>query len=335
MNHDRTYRPVPYAPALRLRDADNSIRPHTYGVRVCSCTSIATEPCRPTACVCAGSFTVVGIPDSSFLTPNWPRHPDHLGSSSWITTTNGTVKQHLHYLPWGEEFVNQRSSHFDGVRYTFSAKEKDSETGLSYFGSRYYSSDLSIWLSVDPMSDKYPSLSPYTYCADNPVKLLDPNGNFPIIPFLIKAGINAMADCLMQAAMNYYFNPQTAGDLRAFFLNINGWITLKSGAEGAIPWKIPGGKAGRAAVTAAGDVLAYFCASPKQYTTKQALEDFTVGFIGELAGGGLSDLIAKYGAPAVAKGLCRIPGFSVNKIRGLTGYNLVSDYAQNLTKRLK
>ena len=60
--------------------------------------------------------------------------------------------------------------------FTFSAKEKDSETGLSYFGSRYYSSDLSIWLSVDPMSDKYPSLSPYVYCADNPVKLVDPDG---------------------------------------------------------------------------------------------------------------------------------------------------------------
>ena len=61
--------------------------------------------------------------------------------------------------------------------YTFSAKEKDSETGLSYFGSRYYSSDLSIWLSVDPMAAKYPSLSPYTYCADNPVLLVDPNGD--------------------------------------------------------------------------------------------------------------------------------------------------------------
>ena len=60
--------------------------------------------------------------------------------------------------------------------YTFSAKELDSETGLSYFGSRYYSSDLSIWLSVDPMSDKYASLSPYVYCADNPVKLVDPDG---------------------------------------------------------------------------------------------------------------------------------------------------------------
>ena len=65
--------------------------------------------------------------------------------------------------------------------FTFSAKERDSETGLSYFGSRYYSSDLSIWLSVDPMADKYPSLSPYTYCANNPVKLVDPNGEDWII----------------------------------------------------------------------------------------------------------------------------------------------------------
>ena len=60
--------------------------------------------------------------------------------------------------------------------YAFSAKERDMETGLSYFGARYYSSDLSIWLSVDPMSDKYPSLSPYVYCAENPVRCVDPNG---------------------------------------------------------------------------------------------------------------------------------------------------------------
>ena len=71
--------------------------------------------------------------------------------------------------------VNCQLSTFNWI-HTFSAKEKDTETGLSYFGSRYYSSDLSIWLSVDPMSDKYPSLSPYTYCANNPIKLVDPNG---------------------------------------------------------------------------------------------------------------------------------------------------------------
>ncbi len=42
--------------------------------------------------------------------------------------------------------------------------------------ARYYNSDLSIWLSVDPMADKYPSTSPYTYCGNNPIVLKDPNG---------------------------------------------------------------------------------------------------------------------------------------------------------------
>ena len=102
-------------------------------------------------------------------------HPDHLGSASWITNIYGRTIQHLYYLPWGEDFVNQRSSSWNAM-YTFSAKEKDTETGYSYFGSRYYSSDLSIWLSVDPMSAKYPSLSPYIYCANNPLKYIDPNG---------------------------------------------------------------------------------------------------------------------------------------------------------------
>ena len=56
-------------------------------------------------------------------------------------------------------------------------KERDSETGYSYFGARYYDSDLMTgWLSVDPMADKYPNISPYAYCAWNPIKLVDPDG---------------------------------------------------------------------------------------------------------------------------------------------------------------
>ena len=47
---------------------------------------------------------------------------------------------------------------------------------ISSSSARYYNSDLSIWLSVDPLSDKYPNLSPYTYCADNPVRLVDEDG---------------------------------------------------------------------------------------------------------------------------------------------------------------
>ncbi|MBQ9658554.1 MAG: RHS repeat-associated core domain-containing protein [Clostridia bacterium] len=58
----------------------------------------------------------------------------------------------------------------------FNGKEKDYESGFHYYGSRYYSSEISMWLSTDPMADKYPSLSPYNYCANNPIKLIDPNG---------------------------------------------------------------------------------------------------------------------------------------------------------------
>ena len=46
----------------------------------------------------------------------------------------------------------------------------------TYFGARYYSDNIMQWLSVDPMSDKYPSMNPYMYCAGNPIRLIDPNG---------------------------------------------------------------------------------------------------------------------------------------------------------------
>lgn len=54
--------------------------------------------------------------------------------------------------------------------------EKDFETGYHYYGARYYDSEKINWLSVDPLSDKYPSMSPYAYCANNPVILVDPDG---------------------------------------------------------------------------------------------------------------------------------------------------------------
>ena len=61
---------------------------------------------------------------------------------------------------------------------SFTGKERDEETGYGYFGARYMDYELTtMWLSVDPMSDKYPSISPYAYCAWNPVKLVDPDGN--------------------------------------------------------------------------------------------------------------------------------------------------------------
>ena len=101
--------------------------------------------------------------------------PDHLGSTSWVTDSAKNGVQYCEYLPYGEPLVDQRSTTWNS-RYTFSGKERDSETGYSYFGARYYHSDLNIWLSVDPLSDKYPNLTPYAYCANNPVNFIAPDG---------------------------------------------------------------------------------------------------------------------------------------------------------------
>jgi RHS repeat-associated protein len=61
--------------------------------------------------------------------------------------------------------------------FTFTGKERDEETGYSYFGARYYDPEISgLFLSVDPLADKYPSFSPYAYCAWNPVRLVDSDG---------------------------------------------------------------------------------------------------------------------------------------------------------------
>jgi RHS repeat-associated protein len=104
-------------------------------------------------------------------------HSDHLGSSSFLTDASGDPTQHLQYMPFGETFIEQRSVTSFYTPYTFSAKERDPETGYSYFGARYYDADISVWLSVDPMADKYPSMSPYMYLAGNPVMLVDPGGD--------------------------------------------------------------------------------------------------------------------------------------------------------------
>ncbi|MBQ6046460.1 MAG: RHS repeat-associated core domain-containing protein [Bacteroidales bacterium] len=72
--------------------------------------------------------------------------------------------------------ISQPSDYQGSLFRRFTGKEKDSESGYYYFGARYFMPTLSIWNSVDPMADKYPSLSPYNYCAWNPIKLVDNDG---------------------------------------------------------------------------------------------------------------------------------------------------------------
>ena len=76
----------------------------------------------------------------------------------------------------------EQSSSSDFVNFTFTGKEKDEETGYGYFGARYMDHELlTSFMSVDRYADKYPSISPYAYCAWNPIKLIDPSGDTIIV----------------------------------------------------------------------------------------------------------------------------------------------------------
>lgn len=106
-------------------------------------------------------------------------HPDHLGSSSYITNFVGEVSQHMEYFAFGETFVEEHRSS-NNSPYKFNGKELDEETGWYYYGARYYDARTSIWLSVDPLAEKYPSWSPYVYTFNNPINLIDPDGREPV-----------------------------------------------------------------------------------------------------------------------------------------------------------
>lgn len=104
-------------------------------------------------------------------------HPDHLGSSSFITNLDGEVVQHIEYVPFGEVFIEERNNVWN-TPYLFNAKEFDEETGMYYYGARYYNPQISIWMSVDPLSEYVPSHTPYRYCFNNPIKYIDLYGLF-------------------------------------------------------------------------------------------------------------------------------------------------------------
>jgi RHS repeat-associated protein len=102
-------------------------------------------------------------------------HPDHLGSSSYITNAAGMVSQHMEYLPFGETLVDEHTNSYNSP-FKYNGKEFDEETGNYYYSSRYYDPKLSIFLSVDEHYFNYPSFSPYAYTFQNPIIHIDPDG---------------------------------------------------------------------------------------------------------------------------------------------------------------
>jgi len=92
-------------------------------------------------------------------------HPDHLGSTSAITDEAGVVVEEQLNLPFGEQISGSE-------KYSFTGKEQD-ETGLQYFGARYYDNKIGRFISIDPIKN---GINWYGYAKNNPLKYVDPRG---------------------------------------------------------------------------------------------------------------------------------------------------------------
>ena len=107
-------------------------------------------------------------------------HPNHLGSTAYVTDENATVQQGFLYAPFGE-ITNEYNSSFGSSvlpKYSFNAKELDDETGMYYYEARYYQPP--VFISRDVLFEKKPWLTPYHYCSNNPVGRVDISGNWDI-----------------------------------------------------------------------------------------------------------------------------------------------------------
>ncbi len=111
---------------------------------------------------------------------------DHLGSTRLVVDQNGNFVARHDFLPFGEEVTVGRNGQWgagnDTISQKFTAKERDTESGLDYFGARYYGSSLGRFISPDPsgLLAQHPedpqSWNLYVYARNNPLIYLDPNG---------------------------------------------------------------------------------------------------------------------------------------------------------------
>ena len=102
---------------------------------------------------------------------------DHLGSTRAVVNETGGVVESHDYYPFGLQMPGRSFlATSTATKEKFTGKELDGEIGLYYIVWRRYDPATGRWLSVDPLAGKYPSLSPYNYVANNPLKFIDPDG---------------------------------------------------------------------------------------------------------------------------------------------------------------
>ncbi|WP_460821619.1 SpvB/TcaC N-terminal domain-containing protein [Nocardioides ungokensis] len=104
---------------------------------------------------------------------------NHLGSVGLELDEGARIISYEEYSPYGSStYQAVRSQTETPKRYRYTGKERDEETGLCYYGARYYAPWLARWTSCDPV----PQLNLYVFCDLNPVTLSDPTGREPVKP---------------------------------------------------------------------------------------------------------------------------------------------------------
>ncbi|MCT4688517.1 RHS repeat domain-containing protein [Vallitalea sp.] len=103
---------------------------------------------------------------------------DHLGNTRVAVNENNIVTQTNNYYPFGLTFAQSGSS---TNKYLYNGKELQEETGLLDFGARQLDKELGRWFNMDPKSEKYPFVSPYVFCLNNPIRVIDPDGKDVIV----------------------------------------------------------------------------------------------------------------------------------------------------------
>jgi RHS repeat-associated protein len=114
-------------------------------------------------------------------------HNDVAGNPVAATDQNGVVRWRESYRPYGERTVNAPAA--AGNRQFFHGKAVDPDTGLSYFGARYYDPVVGRFMGVDPQhfdENNLHSFNRYAYANNNPYRYVDPDGRSPLdIGFLL------------------------------------------------------------------------------------------------------------------------------------------------------
>jgi RHS repeat-associated protein len=103
---------------------------------------------------------------------------NHLGSATLELDPAAAVISYEEYHPFGTTaYRSGRNSVETSLkRYRYAGKERDEETGLYYYGARYYAAWLARFVSVDPLKDEYPFYTPYQYAGNKPVNSIDLDG---------------------------------------------------------------------------------------------------------------------------------------------------------------